>query len=256
MANQKQNGNAFEWAVANEIKSRTRALIEDSASSETNQYAHERAISEPLRKRQQSAAGKAVCFLLDRENVSPNSRGVIRFATDAMGQTGDVRDVVLQLSDDREIGISCKNNHSDLKHSRLSGQLDFVKAWGLDTSGCSDVYWKRVKPIFGKLRDIQNSYVPPPLWQTYAEKATEVYWPVLDAFAKELERVCGEGSPTAAENCKQLTRYLVGVRDFYKVIATPKKVSVQCFNMHGTLHGAKTPLPTAINSINNKNGGQ
>ncbi len=103
---------------------------------------------------------------------------------------------------------------------------------------------------------MQNSSVPPPLWQTYAEKATEVYWPVLDAFAKELERVCGEGSPTAAENCKQLIRYLVGVRDFYKVIATPKKVSVQCFNMHGTLHGAKTPLPTAINSINNKNGGQ
>ena len=77
-------------------------------------------------------------------------------AGDALGQKGDVRDVVIK-GKDAEIRISCKTKHYAFKHSRLSGKADFVKTWGLDPAGCSVEYWGAVKPVFTELDQIKKS---------------------------------------------------------------------------------------------------
>lgn len=49
---------------------------------------------------------------------------------DSKGKTGDVRDILIaRRSVCWEIGLSLKHNHFAVKHSRLSKNLDFGKAW-------------------------------------------------------------------------------------------------------------------------------
>lgn len=232
-------------------------MIEESASAQTNRRAHEDGVTEKLRDVQHAAAAQSIRAILQREGVGHDCGGTITFATDAMGQSGDVRDVVFALAGGREIGISCKNNHSDLKHSRLSDRLDFVKAWGIHEHGCSDDYWQSIQPIFEKLRNIRKTGQSPQLWSDYTDKANEVYWPILDAFARELHRLCNDSAKDSAAHCARLASYLIGSRDFYKIMARSNAVDVQCFNLRGTLAGKKSPLlPEKIKSIDNKNGGQ
>jgi len=59
--------------------------------------------------------------------------------TDDRGREGDVRDIIIVRSEiGWEIGISVKNNHSAVKHPRLSSVLDFGEKWfGIK---CSDDY--------------------------------------------------------------------------------------------------------------------
>ena len=129
-----------------------------------------------------------------------------------------------------EIGISAKNNHRAVKHSRLSNKINFGEKW-LGVS-CSDNYFKEINPIFDMLADLRAKDKSTK-WTSIDNMHQVVYLPILDAFRKELLRLDKENPSIVAEN---LVQYLIGNQDFYKVIKGKKKVEIQAYNLYGTLN--------------------
>ena len=87
-------------------------------------------------------------FLIDIEprlSHSISSKDILQLEiiSDAQGQSGDVRDVLaIRLLQKWEIGISAKNNHRAVKHSRLSSNIDFGGKWlGIP---CSSQYFDEI----------------------------------------------------------------------------------------------------------------
>ncbi|AXI99868.1 HaeIII restriction endonuclease [Cyclonatronum proteinivorum] len=151
--------------------------------------------------------------------------------SDQAGQTGDVRDVLIIRSLQKwEIGISAKNNHRAVKHSRLSLNIDFGEKWlGVP---CSQNYFDEIKPIFDMLGNLKASDKSTK-WTSIENMHQVVYIPILNAFRKELLRLDKENPNIVAEN---LVQYLIGNEDFYKVIKGNKKVEIQAYNLSGTLN--------------------
>jgi len=214
-------------------------------------------VSPTLQKRFPSAAEAAIEHILQKEEsrlkeLKPES---VWIASDSLGQLGDVRDVVLKGANG-EFGISCKTNHDAFKHPRLSGRADFVKRWGLDSKGCSDEYWQNVRPIFTELGNIRTDSGQKALWEDLQDVPTRFYWPILDAFKKEVLRIGRADAENSDEVARSLIKYIIGNQDFYKVIARTDLVEIQGFNLHGTLGLNKTKFPDHILSIDRFDGGQ
>jgi len=257
MSSQKENGMAFEWAMGCSLSRQTGAPIIENAYSYIPKNAFQNGITDTRRASFVRAAEVSIKHILEKEEVSYSEKfdGNVSFNTDAAGQKGDVRDVLLKVGD-RIIGVSCKSNHEALKHSRLSGVLDFVKSWGLDQNGCSQVYWDSVRPLFNELKDIRKDSDSSALWSTLEHKAERFYWPLLDAWADEIKRLCSISDEKSAFVCKEMISYLIGRNDFYKVICHgTHTVHIQAYNFNGTLATRKTKYPSSINAINKKNGG-
>jgi len=153
---------------------------------------------------------------------------------------------MLVASSNWEIGISCKWNHADLKHPRLSPSIDFGKEW-VGTS-CSQEYWQNIEKPMMYLREHKGN-----LWSNLHEKEKKVYDPILFALMTELSNLA-----RACPNFpNRLVWYLVGKYDFYKVIArvASHQTDVQAFNLHGTLNQdaegklPRTSLPTSMGNL-------
>ena len=255
MSKQTDNGRAFEWAVASSASSQTGFPIQPSSFSTVGQNAF-LSVSAAARGRFMRAADASVAHILAKESSKIASGGKIVFNTDAKGLAGDVRDVLIVMQN-LTIGFSCKNNHEALKHSRLSGSVDFVEKWGIDPAGCSADYWNSVRPLFNELREIRTQSDGNFLWGDLPDKATRFYWPILDAWANELVRISEVSALKQKELCEGILSYLVGNHDFYKIICEGRKsVQIQAWNFNNTLATRKTKYPDCINAINNLNGGQ
>jgi len=253
---QVDNGKAFEYAVAQALSKALDVPIIESPEFQNTKSSYEKVIAK-LQERFPIAAALAVEHIIEKESknlASKNPQG-IWVASDSLGQKGDVRDVVVKCRDS-EIGISCKTNHDDFKHSRLSGTANFVKKWGLDPAGCSPEYWSVVKPLFEELKQIRKDSDATALWSEQKDVPNRFYWRVLDAFEAELLRLTGPDAPRAAEITKSLISYIIGNHDFYKVISRPDQVEIQGFNLNGTLAVAKTRYPEHVIQIDRLNGGQ
>lgn len=181
-------------------------------------------------------ASAAINFLIDVEprlsnGINEDDILVLEIVSDKAGQTGDVRDVLIIRSLQKwEIGISAKNNHRAVKHSRLSLNIDFGEKWlGVP---CSPNYFNEIKPIFDMLASLR-AMDKSTKWTSIENMHQVVYVPVLDAFRKELLRLDKENPNIVAEN---LVQYLIGNEDFYKVIKGNKKVEIQAYNLSGTLN--------------------
>lgn len=149
-------------------------------------------------------ASFAVNFLLDIEprladGISDKDILQLEIVADKAGQTGDVRDVLAIRSLQKwEIGISAKNNHRAVKHSRLSNDIDFGQKWlGFP---CSVSYFEEIKPVFDNLARLRTASKATQKWDTLGDYHTSVYVSVLDAFKKELLRLDKENSGVVAEN--------------------------------------------------------
>lgn len=181
-------------------------------------------------------ASFAVNFLIDLEPRLSNGINEIdvlqvEIVSDKQGQSGDVRDVLAIRSLQKwEIGISAKNNHRAVKHSRLSNDINFGQKW-LYVS-CSPEYFNDIKPIFDELAKLRTASKATQKWSTLGDYHTSVYVPILDAFKKELLRLDKENPGIVAQ---RLVEYLIGNQDFYKVIKGKNKVEIQAYNLHGTL---------------------
>lgn len=164
--------------------------------------------------------------------INENDILQLEIVADKAGQTGDVRDVLaIRALQKWEIGISAKNNHRAVKHSRLSNDIDFGQKWlGIP---CSADYFEEIKPIFSNLAKLRTASKATQKWDTLGDYHTSVYVPVLDAFKKELLRLDKENPGIVAE---RLVEYLIGSQDFYKIIKGKNKVEIQAYNLHGTLN--------------------
>ncbi|MBQ2830466.1 MAG: HaeIII family restriction endonuclease [Oscillospiraceae bacterium] len=106
---------------------------------------------------------------------------------------------------------------------------------------CKEQYWKAVAPIFDMLEREKERGTR---WSELRDKAGEVYLPLLQAFLDEVERVYKRDRGVAV----RMFTYLVGTRDYYKIIGRDKKrrTEVYAFNLRETLNGEKVDTPTKI----------
>ena len=240
VATQTINGKAFEYALLNEflerLKSITTILVIVNEPYKTALKCF-LSFDEKDQSHYKLVASFAVNFLIDIEprlsnGINQEDELQLEIVSDQKGQTGDVRDVLAIRSLQKwEIGISAKNNHRAVKHSRLSNDINFGEKW-LGYS-CSDNYFKEIKPIFDELLAIRKKSKATHKWEALGDYHTSVYVPVLNAFKKELIRLDKDNPGVVAQ---RLVEYLIGNQDFYKVIKGDKKVEIQAYNLHGSLN--------------------
>jgi len=210
------------------------------------------------------SASFAVNFLMDIEPRLSNDIGKedilqLEILTDQHGKLGDVRDVLaIRALQKWEIGVSAKNNHKAVKHSRLSADIDFGEKWlGINVS---KKYFDTVTPIFQNLRKLREESDKKKKWSELGDYHSSIYVPILNAFVNELKKLDKDNPNEVAKN---LVAYLVGNKDFYKVIKGKNSIEIHAYNLNGTLNlpfekiepKYKTPkvvLPTKILSIDFK----
>src|SRR5690606_28419429 len=159
MANKQTiNGKAFEYALLTEFSEKL-SLVTKTTVIENDPYRAAKRYFEGFPEKDQGSfrlyASFAVNFLIDLEPRLANGIDrcdilTLELVSDRQGQAGDVRDVLaIRLNQHWEIGISAKNNHRAVKHSRLSHKLDFGEKWlGIP---CSEQYFSNIRPIFQEL---------------------------------------------------------------------------------------------------------
>ncbi|WP_416199088.1 MAG: Restriction endonuclease [Sporanaerobacter sp.] len=238
MAKQVKQGKAFEYACLlsfyNTLKENQNVEIDDTSSYHVAKDFFNN-LDEKAKQKLTLGANAAVRVILrlepQLENPLDNIPLFLTIQEDAVGISGDVRDVLcIRKQNKWEIGISCKHNHSAVKHSRLSSTIDFGKIW-FDIP-CSKEYFDTINPLFNELREMKEKKM---LWRDLIDKEERFYIPLLNAFVKELNRLDKENP---GEIPKRLLSYLLGANDFYKVITMDnrKVTKIQAFSMYGTLN--------------------
>lgn len=233
-------GKAFEYSILKEFKEKLNTItnvevVQNNALEIAKNCFNE--FGKQEQGRYLLTASFAVNFLMDIEPRLSNDLGKkdilqLEILNDYQGQLGDVRDVlIVRVLQKWEIGISAKNNHKAVKHSRLSNDIDFGEKWlGVK---CSQTYFDEVGLIFTPLKEIKIKSQSTQKWNTLKSKEDEVYVPILNAFKKELKRIY-QASPK--EIASHLIEYLVGNKDFYKVIKSKNILEIQAYNLYGTLN--------------------
>lgn len=239
--NQTTTGKAFEYAcmcaLLDKYGEKVDVVIEESPQMRTAQrcFAYLTALEKARYKKGADAAVKII-NRLEPNLADDSSKLILQMQTDSKGIAGDVRDVVCLRDGKWEIGISCKHNHDAVKHSRLSDTIDFGKEWfGKE---CSSEYFTRVKKVFTPLRNRRDESIKEgkeALWNEISNKEVDCYIPVLEAFMDELRRLDKE---YPKEIPARLIKYLIGTRDFYKVIMNDKRqyTQIESINITGTLN--------------------
>lgn len=262
-------GKSFEYAILREFKEKLE-LVTTVEVVENNAFKIAKNCFNTFDKQEQGryllTASFAVNFLTDIEprlshDIGKNDILQLEVLSDDKGKIGDVRDVlIIRAVQKWEIGISAKNNHKAVKHSRLSNKIDFGEKWlGIK---CSQTYFNEIGLIFNPLREIKINSNFTQKWDTLDNKDNDVYMPILSAFKKELKRIY-QLSPNLVAS--SLIEYLIGKQDFYKVIKHNNEVEIQAYNLYGTLNMPfeniipkfSTPqinLPSKIDSIEFKSG--
>lgn len=193
-----------------------------------------------------ASAGCVEVINLEPVLQEKNSLLIISIAPDYFGQTGDVRDVILQ-KDGWEIGVSCKHNHEALKHPRLSSMIDFGQEWA--GYPVSQTYWQNVTPVFQMLQNFHQQKVN---WRDLSNhgvsKVNDVYIPLLTSFLDEFNYLDNQYMDLATK----FMEYLAGRKDFYKFVMDENHqvLTVYCYNLHGDLgingNVPLIPLPTCF----------
>lgn len=235
-----ESGKAFEYAILKEFKEKLEKLtnVEVVINNAFNTAKHcFEGFSKAEQGRYLLTASFSVNFLMDIEprlsnDVEKDDKLQLEILTDRQGEKGDVRDILaVRLLQKWEIGVSAKNNHKAVKHSRLSNDIDFGKKWlGL---ACSSNYFNEIAPIFNDLKKIRTESNSTKKWAELPSKEDDVYLPILNAFKKELNSLYKKNSYEVASG---LIQYLVGTKDFYKVIKGNNQVEIQAYNLHGSLN--------------------
>ena len=247
MGIQTRNGKAFEYAclqsLNNTLSGTQEVVIEQNSALEVAMEKYHGS-SEEMRNNMDLGADAAtrVILRLEPQLTTPLSNVplFLSIQEDARGQQGDVRDVLcIRRQNEWEIGLSCKHNHTAIKHSRLSRTIDFGDSWfGIPSS---QDYFDEINPLFDELDELKERGE---LWRNIENKEERIYVPLLKAFIRELERLNNNNPGLIPE---RLLQYLLGSNDFYKVITHDRRrvTQVQAFNLYGTLNrnsGRERPI--------------
>ena len=230
---QQENGKAFEYAIGMAIEKAASAstktvFVQDAEFVVSKRYFDKQSEEEQRKFSKSASLPLDTLFRLEPAICHPKSADdclYIRFNTDAAGRAGDVRDVLLSRRNAKgediwEIGISAKNNHDAVKHSRLSPTVDFGREWF--ESACSSEYMAAIARVFAQVDKWKREGVT--AWRELGEtKEKRVYVPLLEAFKDEMTRLFREDQRRAAEN---LIKYLIGREPFYKVVKQDRNAMV------------------------------
>lgn len=243
--NSNDKGRAYEYAWMNALYKALSDVRKTKIVDNSSLLANERAWSvmpENMKDIFVISAGAAVDTIIELEPkmLEDDDELLLEFQKDDAGTVGDVRDIVVKRDDVQwEVGLSIKHNHEAIKHSRLSHKLDFGKEWF--EVPCSKEYWDDVKPIFDMLKEEKKKDT---VWSDIGDKEQIVYVPLLEAFMKEV-KVAYEKDPEVPQ---KMVEYLIGVKDYYKVVSHDKKslTMIHTFNIHNTLNQPGTKKVSAI----------
>lgn len=242
MPTQIEYGKSFEYAVLvsfqQNIKIQTNILNDENFLFAKHCYYQ---LDVDKQKEMLSVANKASqhIILLEPKLINPETKEdivTLQIQPMAANMAGDVRDILtMKLKQGWEIGI-CAKRHTAVKHSRLSETIDFGKKW--INSPCSIEYFENIKPIFLKLKILQNKKYK---WTQLENKENDVYVPLLNAFQQELKSLT-----STYGSARKLIHYLIGDNDFYKIIQGKDINEIQGFNLHGTLNTYKLIKPSIL----------
>ena len=247
------NGKAFEYALAYALNQHIEPELglKKNTAYATAKQAYNKGISTKHRPEFDKAAEVAVQHITKLEpNFFDKSHMEIRIQDDSAGQSGDVRDVIVQRHGSIwEIGLSAKNNHVAVKHSRLSDKIDFGKKWV--NVPCSNQYMNAVSRMFGDVRKLRKEGVV--YWRDVDSQKQILYKQLLNEFKDELWRLV-EKDPTVPS---KIMFYLLGRYDFYKIVKRRKIVQIWGYNRNETLNKShdnqsttkkvpRTKMPTRI----------
>ncbi|MBX3281228.1 MAG: HaeIII family restriction endonuclease [Acidobacteria bacterium] len=240
MPTQTESGKAFEYAVLDaffaHLKPLTPTIVNETLPFHTARDSFE-LFGDAEKLAYRRIANAAVAFIVDLEPrllwaKSEQDVLTLEIVPDSRGQAGDVRDVLaIRRAQGFEIGVSAKNNHRAVKHQRLSNSIDFGRKW-VDLP-CSQRYKDEIRPVFDRLARLRRESDGRMTWAELGDFHTSVYLPILNAFRGEILRLEADHGSVLAE---RLVEYLVGRKDFYKVIKGNRQVEIQAFNLHGTLN--------------------
>ena len=249
---QQANGKALEYACAlafqNALTARRSVVkIAETDATRTAQRRYE-GMSEEVRHDYLRAAEASVKILerLEPTLIAPQPAGErfdLIIQADAQGEVGDVRDLLIKETSGWETGLSIKHNNDVVKNPRLSSGIDFGALWVKRPA--SAAYFSAIKPTFDRMESLADTDAHwSSLGLTESAKAKQFYRPVLEALARELERLANQHSDVPAA----LLRYFLGRKDFYKVIALVKSrvTIVQAYSIEGTLGRAAGNLKPAM----------
>lgn len=242
---QNEMGRAFEYGIAVAISRYLPASIEDSISVRNARRCFEICPEIEQRHIVQSST-EVSAFLIAHDTRLAEDSCYITIQPDQQGQYDDVRDIIIHNTRiNEDVGISAKNRHFAVKHSRLSERIDFGTEWlGLR---CSDDYFNQITPIF---RELNSRKRRGERWRDIPNKRQLYYMPILQAFRHEMQSLFNRQADRTAE---ALIHYLLGRYDYYKVIKENGSVSMMSFNVQGSLRwGSRIPLPTRIIEISHK----
>lgn len=153
---------------------------------------------------------------------------------DAVGMSGDVRDVIVIKAStgnqgDWEIGLSCKHNHQAVKHQRVSPTIDFGDIWlGSPISQDEKLELERIfAQIDGEMETGKLN------WSEVEEKEDRYYIPILNLILGKIT-----SHPDQNQLANHFLGYLIGKKDFYKAIYQQARGIVQIlgFNLYGSLN--------------------
>ncbi|QKG83303.1 HaeIII family restriction endonuclease [Kroppenstedtia pulmonis] len=176
-------------------------------------------------------AGVKTIIRLEPKLITGQQPLTLTIQHDSKGQEGDVRDVVaIRSAEGWDVGVSCKNNHNAVKHSRLSATIDVGKSWFGFSS--SQDYFDTVIPLYSELAEMKEKKLK---WNQVENKVDRYYYPALQALIDELNRL---DKTHPGEIPKRLLSYLLGRNDFYKAILQRRSqyTEIQGFNLYGTLN--------------------
>ena len=231
------NGRAFEYACIKELESSIsayRPVMLNEKSIEASKRAW-LSISNEQQEKLILASKAFINLLFDAEPLileyeSESDIVELSINRDSDAEAGDVRDIIIKRAEiSWEVGLSMKHNHFAAKHSRLSAKIDFGNKWyGLP---CCNDYWSKISPVFENLCKLKESRCA---WHDMNDKESSVYLPLLNAFMGEIERA----NKIDNQIPQRLISYLLGIKDFYKVVAVDRKrlTEVQYFNLRGELN--------------------
>jgi len=257
-------GKSFEYALLvqfkEKLKNKTNVEVIENSAFEIAKNCFEQ-VTDLEQSEYLISSSFVINFLMDIEpklsnDVEKNDILQLKILSDNHGKFGDVRDVLaIRLLQKWEIGISAKNNHKAVKHSRLSANIDFGEKW-LNTKSSKE-YFNAINPIFDELKKIRQKSNATKKWSELGDYHSSIYLPVLEAFSQELKNLYNKNPQEISKN---LVAYLIGKQDFYKVIKSKNTVEIHAYNINGTLNlpfenikpKYKTPqvlLPTKIIDI-------
>lgn len=242
---QNDMGRAFEYAIAAKLADYLPAPLSDSLQMQTAKRCFV-LCPDIEQNKMVLASHEAIAFLVAHDVRLSETDCHVSLQSDQNGKLGDVRDIIVYNSRINDyIGISAKNRHFAVKHSRLSERIDFGTDWlGIR---CSDNYFHQITPIF---RELNTRRRRGDVWNTIVNKKQLYYMPILQAFHTEMSSLF-QSQPL--EVARRLVKYLLGRFDYYKVIKENGTVSIQSFNIDGSLKwGSRLPLPTRIIEISQK----